>query len=206
MEKLINENEIVEKAKRDSESFGKLFDFYYEKILKFCTYKTYNVALAHDIASETFFKALKNIRKYKNQKNGSFSAWLYKIALNEIKMYYRKNKRLVDAEDEKLEYLQNFVKKDDGLKKMQEKIDKEMQFEQVYKYIEKLSPDEQNLIHLRFFDDKSFKEIGEILGKKETAVRVKSHRALNKLREIIECVEERVVKKDKSLVLKTSEV
>jgi RNA polymerase sigma-70 factor (ECF subfamily) len=70
------EIKLVEDARRDPEAFGKLFEEYYPKILRYTMYRTGNTEAARDITSETFFKALKNLWKFR-WIGTTFSAWLY---------------------------------------------------------------------------------------------------------------------------------
>jgi RNA polymerase sigma-70 factor, ECF subfamily len=77
------EQELVELSKTDVNAFGCLFERHYDKIFNYTLQRTGNVEIAKDITAETFFKALKNIRKF-SWKKVPFSAWLYKISTNEI--------------------------------------------------------------------------------------------------------------------------
>ena len=89
---LENEKELVLRAQEDSDAFGKLFEKYHSKILSYAMKRTGNIEVARDVASETFFKALKKLWQF-HWRNVSFAAWLYKIATNEIRRYFRKNRR-----------------------------------------------------------------------------------------------------------------
>ena len=85
---LEQERQFVEKAKGDANAFGSLYDLYYPNIFGYVLRRTANIRVAEDITSEVFFKALRNIAKF-NWRGVPFSAWLYRIATNEIASYFK---------------------------------------------------------------------------------------------------------------------
>ncbi|MCD6402646.1 hypothetical protein J7L36_02225, partial [bacterium] len=87
-----DEKELVKRAQKEPDSFAKLYDKYYPKFFGYILKRVADLEIAQYITSETFFKALKNLWKFR-WKNISFSAWLYRIANNEIANYFRKNKK-----------------------------------------------------------------------------------------------------------------
>jgi RNA polymerase sigma-70 factor (ECF subfamily) len=104
-----------------------------------------------------------------------FSSWLYRIAINEINMFYRRSKksRVISLNER-------------GLKNIaSESSDVDTEALMALKRsLLHLSPDELFLIELRFFEDKAFAEIGEILDITEANAKVRTYRALDKLRNI----------------------
>ncbi|MDX1627179.1 MAG: sigma factor, partial [Fulvivirga sp.] len=82
-EEIARENEWVEEAKRDPQAFGKLYDRYFEGIFQFILRRTDDESLTADLCSQTFLKALQHIKKYEHR-GVPFSAWLYRIASNEV--------------------------------------------------------------------------------------------------------------------------
>lgn len=88
---LSEEKEFVERARRDPDAFGKLYEQYYSQIFSYVLKRVANIEIAQDITSEIFFKALKNVGQFRWQ-DISFSFWLYRIATNEITDYFRKDK------------------------------------------------------------------------------------------------------------------
>ncbi|MFC2073090.1 RNA polymerase sigma factor [Chloroflexota bacterium] len=89
---LEQEKKLVEKAKGDANAFGSLYDLYYSNIFGYVLRRTANIQVTEDITSEVFFKALKNIAKF-NWRGVPFSAYLYRIATNEIASYFRHSKK-----------------------------------------------------------------------------------------------------------------
>ena len=92
-----SEKALVERAKKEPEAFGILFDKYYDQIYRYILHRTADKDLADDLTADTFHKALEKLWRY-NWMNLPFSAWLYRIAINEVRGYYRKNKRYQQSE------------------------------------------------------------------------------------------------------------
>ena len=90
--KLQNEELLIERIKGgDSESYGRLVDFYTPTIYNLCFRMLGNNSDADDAASMTFFNGYKNIRKFRG--DCEFSSWLYKIGINICKTMLKKQKR-----------------------------------------------------------------------------------------------------------------
>jgi len=180
---LQEEKRRVLAAQKDPEAFGALFDEYHPKILAYLIHRTGEVALAQDLASETFFKALNKLWQFRFR-SISFSAWLYRIATNELRMFYRGKKSF---SLEALMEESGFDVSDSGdlveeLKEAEEALKRQGDFLKVRKKIDELPLIYQEVLMLRFFEEKSLKEISEILGKKEGTVKSLLSRGLEKLR------------------------
>lgn len=172
---------MVAKAKKDPEAFSLLYDEYYSRIFAYILKRVANVEVAQDITSETFLKALKNLWAFK-WKGVPFSSWLYRIASNEIANFFRKKKKIVPLEN--IPELSANSNPFSEIIESQEKLEKHREFLVLHEKISQLSPKEQEIIHLRFFEKKKIKEICEITGKKEGTVKSLLHRSLEKLRKL----------------------
>ena len=168
-----SEYKLVEAAKKDSKKFRVLYNRYYEIVFRFIYQRTGNETFTTDIVSEVFYKALENINRYEFR-GLPFSSWLLRIAHNESVKYYRKtNKaRIVKLETK---HLQNLTSEEnenniEELKPILLKALKELKIEDL------------QLIEMRFFEGRPFKEMAEILNKKESAVKMKVYRILEKLK------------------------
>ena len=78
---LEQEKELVERAKNDTEAFGKLYDRHYSQIFGYVLRRTASIEIAQDVTSEVFFKALKNLGQF-HWRGTPFPSWLYRIAVN----------------------------------------------------------------------------------------------------------------------------
>lgn len=175
----IPENELIEWSKKDHRYFEPIYEKYYEPIFRLIMCRVQDEEVTKDITSNVFCKALVNLDKYKFQ-GLSFSSWLYRLALNSCYDYFRtqKKKRTVVLEEfmtqemaEEFEPETLYLQK--GLKLLPEVLDK-------------LKPRDLELIELRFFESKNFKEISEILGITENNAKTRSHRILKRIRKKLE--------------------
>ena len=183
---LEQEKELVERARADTEAFGELYDRYYSQILGYVLRRTASTNIAQDVTSEVFFKALKNLGQFR-WRNIPFSSWLYRIATHEIANYFRKNKHGQFSLEEVSDSISisnpstetEFLEAEAELKRHEE-------FLALHQNISRLSIKYQEVITLRFFEDKQVKEVSEILGKREGTVKSLLHRGLEKLRRLME--------------------
>ena len=182
---LDQERDLIRQAQKDPRAFAELYDNYYARIFGYILRRTANLAVAQDITSETFFKALRKLWQFR-WRSISFSSWLYKIASNEISQYYRRPEYRKSASLEELQE-QGFepVSPHDlegELIEAQEELRQHQDFLEIQEKIIRLPAKYQEVIALRFFEQKQIKEIAEILGKKEGTVKSLLHRAIEKLR------------------------
>jgi RNA polymerase sigma-70 factor (ECF subfamily) len=183
---LKQEKELVERAKNDTEAFGELYNQYYSRILGYVLRRTASVEIAQDVTSEVFLNVLKNLGKFQ-WRNIPFSSWLYRIANNETANYFRKNKHrnfcleeLSDLPDTSNPSIEAEVLA------AKEELKRHEDFLVLHESISRLSTKYQEVITLRYFENKQLKEIGEILGKREGTVKSLLHRGLEKLRKLME--------------------
>lgn len=178
---LSREKEIIKEAQRDPEAFGLLYDEYYQPIFRYILRRTANLELAEDLTSQTFFKALKKMGRFRWQ-NLPFSAWLYRIATNEINDFYRREKRFIRVNLDRIPELSSEDEADKEFKIAEEELKNKEDFLKVHQSISKLQPIYQTVISLRFFEKKKISEISQILGKPEGTVKSQIHRAIEELR------------------------
>ncbi len=172
-EQMNSEYLIIEACKRDVNKFGPLYDKYYKQIFSYVYQRMDDKESAFDVTAQVFYKALTNIGKYEF-KGVPFSSWLYRIAHSEVMQLFRdkKAKRTVNAD------ISDF-------KNLFEEIE-ENYLEQyqapVMQIIKQLPEDELQLIEMRFFEKRAFKEIAEILNLTETNAKVKLYRILERIK------------------------
>lgn len=172
MDELTN---LIQKAKKqEKDAFGKIYEIFYRRIFRFCKFNTRSSEIAQDICQETFIKAWKSLPSFK-ERGGSLQAYIFKIARNLIIDAKRKKK------EERLPKYQEIETNDN----LDEKITREENASKVQKALDKLDDLEKQIIILHYFEDMTGREIAQIVGIKEGNLRVKTHRALKKLKEII---------------------
>ncbi len=72
------------------EGFEAIYERHFDSIFRYVLHRVANVAEAEDLTSQTFFKALRGIDRYRPGANGSAEAWLYRIATNELSSHFRR--------------------------------------------------------------------------------------------------------------------
>lgn len=177
-EEINEEQRIIEAAKHDPNKFGVIYERYFDPIFVFIHKRIMDENKTAELTSEVFYKALYKLHQY-SCKGLPFSAWLYRIASNIVSEYYRKAKkaqRHVSIESDALIVLVNEIVDEDRFEE-QQKI--------LHHLLNTLKEKEIQLLELRFFEDRSFKEVGEILGLSENNAKVKTFRLLKKMQKLI---------------------
>jgi len=182
---LSEEKEIIRRAKDDPEAFGAIFDEYHDAIFGYVLRRVGNVYASREITSETFFRALDRLWQFR-WRNISISNWLYRIATNEINQHFRREKRAPYSlnllfEEKGFEpadspgLLEEFIEQERELARAEE-------WQRVRGFIEKLPEKYQEVVTLRYFENKTISEIAGILDKKEGTVKSLLSRAVVKLK------------------------
>ncbi len=157
----------------EKDAFGVLYDRYIERIYRFVYYKTFNKDVAEDITSAIFLKAFERISGF-NASRGQFAQWIYGIARNAVIDHYRTTKPTKDIED-------IFDLGTD--ERTEAKLDAVRTLENVEKYLKTLNPRQREIVTLRVWDERSYREIAEIVGGTEDAVKVMFSRTIRDLRQ-----------------------
>lgn len=171
-----NEWAEIEAAKANPARFGKLYDRYYEAIFRFTYQRTADEELAADLTAQTFLKAMQNLQRYEF-KGVPFSAWLFRIASNEVTQHFRTlgKKRVVSMEDNMLPDIED---------EFEDKQELEINIENLKEAIQQMDTDEVEFIQMRFFEKRPFKEIADILEITENNAKVRMYRIIQRLRDV----------------------
>ncbi|MCF7812439.1 sigma-70 family RNA polymerase sigma factor [Candidatus Gracilibacteria bacterium] len=154
------------------ESFAPLYDMYAQKIYGFLFHKTLHRETAEDLTSETFLKALEKIETYNAQK-ASFSTWLFQIARNTVIDYFRTSRHTDDIDD---------IWDIDSGEDVLEKVDAKIAYKKIQHHLSVLSADQREILTMRFWQDMSYAEIAQALGKTESSVKMAACRGVKKLK------------------------
>jgi RNA polymerase sigma-70 factor (ECF subfamily) len=176
-EQILAEQQEVEAAQSEPARFEVLYNRYYEAILGFVYKRVETKESAYDITSQVFLNAMLKLKQYRTGEL-PFSSWLYRIAINEINQLYRKEKvqRTVKVDEDDLKYMVQEIKGEEDI---------ETRYQKVAEALTGLHEEEIQMIELRFFEKKAFKEIGEILNITENNAKVKLYRIIDKLKILI---------------------
>ena len=170
---LLSENDIVEAAKKDPKQFEALYKKYYEQIFRYIHQRMDDKEMAFDITSQVFLKAMINLPKYK-YKGVPFSSWLYRIAMSEVYQSFKdkKSTRTVNVDTSNVEDIIDEVEQDNTGEMRQALIE----------VIGDLPEIELQIIEMRYFEKRSYREIGDILGMTENNAKVRAYRIVEKLK------------------------
>jgi RNA polymerase sigma-70 factor (ECF subfamily) len=166
----------IKAAIADPQAFGLLYDKYYLRIFRYVFQRVEDEDTAGDVTSVVFSKALFGLSKYQFR-GVPFSAWLFRVAQNELNQLFRKNKvqKVVNvpleslaqvAEDAREEYLEGRI-------------------EDLKRAMKDLNEEELELLEQRYFENRSYKEMSEILDMEENNARVKTFRVIQKLKNLL---------------------
>lgn len=174
-----DESALVERAKAEPEAFGEIYRHYVKRIYNYHYRHTSNRVDAEDLTSRTFHKALRNLHRYHDRKGASFQSWLFCIAHNLVVNWYRDTSRHPEVSMTALEPL---VTERGNPSKTIERAEERAW---LLSLVDGLPEDRKTLIILKFVEQMTNAEIGEVLEKTEGAVKALYYRTLSSLRETV---------------------
>lgn len=179
-DEILEEEKIIRAAIQDPQHFEAIYNKYFIDIYKYVLLRVGNEMVADDVVSRVFVKAIDKLPKYKF-KGVPFSAWLYRVAFTEIANTFRKKKaeKVVTVPVEDFNHIMHE-------NNMEEILEKEALIKVVKKAIQDLDEKQIELLEMRFFEQRSFKEMAEILEITEGNAKVSTHRAIKKVKKILE--------------------
>jgi RNA polymerase sigma-70 factor, ECF subfamily len=158
----------IEAAQRDPARFLDLYDLYFDRIYGYVARRLDSREETEDLVSEVFHKALANLRRFEWQ-GAPFSAWLFRIAANEIADLFARlgRERTIEAPPAAHEQGQ------------EEAQDRSI----MLALLRELPEDQRRVLELRFMEEKSTREVAQVLGRSEGAIKQLQFRGLESLRE-----------------------
>lgn len=180
----MDEKDLLERIRQRPESFAELFKLYYKPIFGYILRRTGSFDDTADIAADTFLKAFHNIRNFRYT-GISIKIWLYRIATNEVNLYFRYKQKHTSIFERIITDDQNIFKNyfEEDRKEIESEMQKHEQFLSVLKELKKIPVKYQEVIALKYFEDKGNKEIAEILNINEGTIKSLLSRGLEKLRQ-----------------------
>lgn len=166
---------LVRRAQKDPTSFGEIYDLYVQRVYRFLCSQGLSQTEADDVTAQTFLDALESLPRYREQ--GRFAGWLFSIARNRMRDHFRAQSREqpleVDVEEQ-------------ALPSLPDQIDQEWMILALGSLIDELEPGQKELLNLRYVADLTFREIAEVVGDNEEAVKKRLYRLLASLRQRFE--------------------
>jgi RNA polymerase sigma-70 factor (ECF subfamily) len=159
------------------EIFAELYEEYLPRVFRYVRYRVNEQALAEDLTSTTFEKALVNFARYSADK-AAFSTWIFTIARNVIIDHFRARGRKpqVSLEEREIDVASPEPQPEEAVERHEEKL-------RVRRMVAGLSPEEQEIIALKFGSGLNNRQIAKALGMSESNVGTKLYRAVRKLRD-----------------------
>lgn len=169
----------MERAKRDPEAFGLLYERYVAQIYRYLYYRTGNHQDAEDLTARTFYRALEHLPRYQ-ERGLPFTAWLYRIAHNVVANWLRDRSRKPVVS---LDYIAAWGSGEGDPHTI---LEEQEERERLLWAFRSLPPERQELLILKFLEGMSNAQIGAIMGRSEGAIKSLYHRTLLELRKYLE--------------------
>lgn len=163
-------------------SFAELYDRYFDAVNRYLRYRLNSSWDADDLTAAVFLKALENFHKYRG--DAPFAVWLFRIAHNAYVDYLRGCRERVFSADE-------MASLGAVLSGPEEELLRNEEVRQLKDMLWRLSPEQRDVVSLRYAGELKFSQIALVLGKSEPAVRMIHYRTLRALRTDYSSHEER---------------
>ena len=170
---------LVELARTgDKEAFGLLYDHYNASVFRFLYYRTRSTALAEDLTSETFFRALRSMNNFRWQ-GKDFGAWLMTIARNLATDHFKAGRtRLEHATDDMGVH-------DDATEGPETTVLAQLTNEMLLTALHQLPVEQQDCLVMRFLQGMSIAETAAVLQRSEGAVKQLQLRGVRNLAKLM---------------------
>ena len=169
-----NEADLISGALRgDEDAYRGLLDIYKGRIFSFVYRIVRNYDDTEDITFDTFIRCYKSLSSF--DRSRSFSTWLFSIAHNLTVDFLRKHKQEYELLDERLPSRDDLV----------QEYERSEQLGRIEEALVKLPLIDREIVIFFYKEEKSYKEIGEILNIPVTTIKTRLHRARKKLRDLV---------------------
>ena len=174
---LLDEQLEIDQAKKNLKKFEILYDRYYERVFRFIYQRVQTESQASDLTSDTFTRAMENLTSYQF-KGVPFASWLYRIARNLVYKEYKKNNSIRQVNYFSQDILDIAEEVDDGNEALKKR-------DLLIASIKKLNNSDTELIEMKYFEKRSYREIASIIDTTENNAKIKTYRVVQKLKSII---------------------
>lgn len=170
-----DEQDLLQRASRlETQALAEVYDTHSPGIYRYSIRLLGDPALAEDCVADTFTRFLKSLQERRGPRD-SLQAYLYRIAHNWIVDFYRKDGKTVELDDA--------IRSETDLP--EEEAEKRIRQRQVRGAVQRLTPDQQMVISLKYLEEWSNEEIARALKKPLGAVKSLQHRALKSLYKLL---------------------
>lgn len=173
-----DEGALIRLAQQEGEAFRELYRLYFPRVYAYVAYRVGRVHDAEDVTADIFVKVVEAFGRFEYRGSGSFAAWLFRIAHNEVQQFYRRHRW--QQHHISLEDVPNLAINSPNPEAL---IQRKEQFTHLYHLINALSPRRQEIITLRFFGELRNQDIALVLGLDERTIASHLCRALDDLQQ-----------------------
>ena len=168
---------LVERAQAgDAEAFGQLYDRYVDQVYRYIAYRVASSAVAEDLTSETFLRALRRISTFTWQ-GRDVGAWFTTIARNLVADHYKSGRYRLELTTDDVT--------DSGsaptIEGPERAVLESMSNKVLLQAVKKLNAEQQECIVLRFLQGLSVAETAQVMGKNDGAIKALQYRAIRTL-------------------------
>lgn len=179
MDETLTDDALAASAETDVEAFARLYRRHLHRVYSYLHSRCGNVQDAQDLTTQTFVAALRGIGSY--EPRGLFTAWLLGIARHKLNDHFRGNHVSIPIDE--------IAPALDRTDSVEEAIVKQLRIEEITRILEKLNRDRAEAIRLRYFADLKIREVADVMGKSEGAVKMLVSRGLDDIRQILDTQE-----------------
>ena len=158
----------------DAEAFGELYDRYLDLVYRYVYYRVGSAAVAEDLVSETFLRALRRITSFSWQ-GRDFAAWLVTIARNLIADTFKSSRYKLEVSTADMLDADRATDGPEGV------VLDRMTNHTLLGAVRQLGPEQQECIVLRFLQGLSVTETAQVMGKTDGAIKALQYRAVRTL-------------------------
>lgn len=170
---------LVELARGgDTEAFGMLFDHYHPSVYRFLYYRTRSHTLAEDLASETFFRALRSMNNFRWQ-GKDFGAWLMTIARNLTTDHFKAGRTRLEQTTEDMGV------HDDATEGPENAVLASLTNDMLLEALTKLPKEQQECLVMRFLQGMSIAETAKVLERSDGAIKQLQLRGVRNLAKLL---------------------
>ncbi len=170
------DNMLVEQARKDAAAFAILYDRHVKAIYRYLYSRVGSSTDAEDLTSQVFLAALESLHRYPQE--AEFRAWLFGIARRKMADFYRKRKAQAPLDDA--------IELPTHTESLLAQVARGQSLRMLAGQVAHLNEDEQELLRLRFAGELSFVEIAGLLRMKESAVKMRLYRLIERLQKEME--------------------
>lgn len=170
-----DDHQLAVAAQQDHAAFEQLYRRYVDRVYRYCYVHTGDSRDAEDLTAQTFLAALEGIGRYRRR--GSFAAWLFGIAWRKCNDHHRRRYRRPHVPFAALGELDDPAAPDLEQGAMNQGL-----LACIRQALGSLSPDRREALQLRFWGGLSTAEIADVMGRRESAVKMLVSRAVADLR------------------------